>query len=249
MKTFILLLTFIWSTSLRAQPVTTHSAPLAVSNDANVDEQSTVAVHGIRDPETKSYRAMLKGVRVFEGKKALAPDATLRFKLRPVIQSKNEQPELILRIVGDHTSIQVPVSPDGTFSIPYDAQAVDDDAEMVLNKKRDIFRWRPAVNSPNIPDDARRLGDLRLECEVLWGVEQENLGFVKRNFLRALGGPCQSSKVNTYFNPIKPVRSATLISGSRTLPLAVANNGRNVYVQLFDSSWDDNSVVKLDFSE
>lgn len=43
----------------------------------------SVTVSGTRDPVDKSYRRMIKGMDRFERERALAPGATLRFRLLP----------------------------------------------------------------------------------------------------------------------------------------------------------------------
>jgi hypothetical protein len=43
----------------------------------------TVTVTSTRDPVDKSYRKMIRGMERFEREHALAPQATLRFRLLP----------------------------------------------------------------------------------------------------------------------------------------------------------------------
>ena len=63
-----------------------------------------VKVDATRDPVDKSYRKMLQGVERFERDHALAPQASLRFRLLPR-QPGVDMTGVQLRIAGDTVSI------------------------------------------------------------------------------------------------------------------------------------------------
>jgi hypothetical protein len=83
---------------------------------------------------------------------------------------------ITLRVLGDHIAVPVPVAEDNTFVLPRNAQALDEDAAVVANRKTTSMTWRAQVITPGLPPGTRRLGDLRLEClvgmEAGPGVEQ-----------------------------------------------------------------------------
>ncbi len=64
-----------------------------------------------------------------------------------------------------HT-LALPVGSDALFDVPRSQQAWDANAELVLRRKRNEVRVWPYVRTPGLADNQRRLGDLRLECQV-----------------------------------------------------------------------------------
>jgi hypothetical protein len=69
-----------------------------------------------------------------------------------------------LRIVGETVAMPVAVSPDHTFTLPRDRRLLDENAIVVPNRKAGSLTWRTDIRTPALPPNARRLGDLRLEC-------------------------------------------------------------------------------------
>src|SRR6185295_17332827 len=111
---------------------------------------------------------MVVGMDVFEQRHYLAPTATLRFKLLPR-KRDTDMEHIDLKIVGDSFTTRVPLAPDHTFTLERDERALNEDASVRPNRKAGSMTWRAEIRTPGLPPDARRLGDLRLECEV--GVE------------------------------------------------------------------------------
>jgi hypothetical protein len=97
--------------------------------------------------------------------------------------------------------------------------------------------------------DQRRLGDLRLECEVLWAIEYDDTPFIVRNSFRLLGGPCKSSKVAMTFGTPGRVASATIVAGERREALAVGKNRQSFRPPLHDTSWGDDAVIEFQFAD
>lgn len=226
----------------RAQPATPDAAP---------DEQvQTVAVSGTRDPDWKPYRKMLDGLDAYDKYHALAPDAPLKFILRPQTAMRSSA-GLTLRIVGDQSNINVPIADDDTFSIPRDAAAAKEDADVRLNSKKGLYRWRPDIHTPGIAVDARRLGDLRLECEVRWAVDKFDLSFIPAAYLTTLGGACHSSRGRVYYSAPKTLAAVTLHYGERHETLKddrINPNDRTRYAPpIHDESWPDNTIVTFEY--
>lgn len=204
---------------------------------------ATVAVNGVKDPEWKPYRQMLKGVDAFDAGRALAPQAPLRFSLQ------GEEALLAgvtLRIVGDSISIPVALAPDHTFALPRSREAADEEAELVVNRKKNAIRWRTEIHSPGVPEHARRLGDLRLSCAVNWAIVQDDVGFFTRHSVNLMGGPCGTRLVKFYWRPAHAIASATLVEGERRLPLTVRRDGSAYTAPLSDASWGNEALVILE---
>ena len=169
----------------------------ADTQDSAPEATQQVAISGSRDPDWKPYRKMLAGMDAFERYHSLAPQAALKFILRPQ-QPNLTVPDLTLRIVGDSVDIAVPIAADNTFSIPRDESASREDADLRLSSKKGLFRWRPDIHTQGLPAGTRRLGDLRLECEVRWAVDKFDVSFIQLAYLVPLGGVCNTSRSRVF---------------------------------------------------
>lgn len=157
---------------------------------------------------------------------------------------------LKLRIVGDNVNIEVPIAADLTFSVPRDDSAAKDDADLRLSTKKGLFRWRPDIHTAGIPLGTRRLGDLRLECEVRWAVDKFDASLIKLAYLVPLGGVCHTSRSRVFYSTNAPITGATLVSGSRRERLPVerldAKDRARYAPPLHDQSWPDDTLVEFE---
>lgn len=227
------------------------AAGIAPAQEAeDVKEVDTVQVNALRDPDFKTYRAFVAGLDAFDKKHTLAPAAALRFLLRPSMPSDSIE-GVTIRIAGNETSIGVPLAADGTFAMPRDQSALDEDAEIILNRKKGSFRWRPDVHTPEVPANARRLGDLRLECEVRWAVDRKDVSFFKRTLITTLGGACRSSRVHVIQLAPRALAGYRMVAGERkvTAPAkAIGPDGMMYVVPLHDATWPDDALVEFEFA-
>ena len=128
-------------------------------------QDDAVVVNAVRNPVSKSYRRMIAGVELFEKRHQLAPTATLRFKLLPRNRQTNMR-DIELQVAGDSFATPLDVAPDHTFVLPREQIGLKEDASVLPNRKAGTMTWRAEIRTPGLPPDTRRLGDLRLECEV-----------------------------------------------------------------------------------
>jgi hypothetical protein len=229
----------------------------------------SITVTSTRDPVDKSYRKMMRGMERFEREHALAPQATLRFRLLPRSPNVNMQ-GITLKVVGDHISVPVPVLDDNSFVLPRNEQALREDAAVIANRKTTSMTWRAVVMTPGLPPGTRRLGDLRLECLV--GMEA---GLVSNSsplfgwISNALTSPeqvCNNADGNFLFFSERPLFSVTLQAGPRSeiLPFHMLYAGgeqtrdmlpfcdcqvlldRTYYAPIWDRSWPDDTLVSFE---
>ncbi|PRC95014.1 hypothetical protein [Solimicrobium silvestre] len=216
------------------------------------EQVQQVSVTGFRDPDWKSYRKMLEGLDAFESNHQLAPSAALQFLLLAKVKSTPID-GLKLKIVGLPNEIDVPISTSHTFVLPRDQSAADNNADLQLNRKKGLFRWRPDIHSPEVPSNARRLGDLRLECEVRWAIDQFDLSFIKIAYIVPLGGACHSSRSKVFYVATKPIIGATLVFGEHREKLdmdRLDSVDHTLYSPpLHDKSWPDNTLIEFEFAE
>jgi hypothetical protein len=232
----------------------------------------TITAKALRDPVEKSYRRMIRGMDLFERRHALAPDAPLRFKLLPRHRATDMR-NIRLDVVGDSVETRVPVAPDDTFVLQRDAQALAEDAQVVPDRKAGTMTWRTEIRTPGLPPHTRRLGDLRLECEV---GEEAGLLSNRRGLLdRILGAledtPAYCARQNPryLFFSDEPLFGVALVSGQRraVLPVGQLYAGasddpdidadlpycdcevlvdRSYFLPLGDTSWPDDTLVEFE---
>jgi hypothetical protein len=251
--------------------ISSFTCAIAAFSTAAIAQQSPVAtvnVTSTRDPVDKSYRKMIQGMERFERERALAPAASLRFRLLPRTPDVKME-GITLRVAGDTVTLPVPVAPDNSFVLPRNEQALREDAAVLANRKTTSMTWRAAINTPGLPPGTRRLGDLRLECRV--GVEA---GLVSNSsplfgwIGDVLTGPdqvCNSPNGNYLFFAERPIFSVRLRSGGRVeeLPFKMLYHGgektpadlpfcdcqvlldRTYFAPIWDRSWPDDTIVEF----
>lgn len=246
----------------------------AEAGDA-ADSTQSIAVVATRNPVDKSYRNMLKGMDLFEKKRSLAPNASLRFKLLPR-QRDARMDGIELDIVGDSFTIPVAVAADRTFVLQRHHKALDEDASVRPNRKANSLTWRTEIRTPGLPAGTRRLGDLRMECHV--GIEADLVSNVLpvfgqiRKLLDNATDYCDGSAAHYYFFSERPVFSITMVAGSRreilsvdelyagssSDPLSATDLAycdcqvlldRTYYMPLGDRSWPDDTLIEFEYMD
>ena len=236
-----------------------------------------VTVKATKDPNVeKSYRAMVRGMDLFEQKKPrMAPGAQLRFRVlprKPGVDLDN----LSLYVFGDKAQIPLDVAPDKTFVLPRDAQALRENAIVTPDRRALTMTWRADVRTPGLPTGTRRLGDLRLECQVGMeaGLVSNSPSWIVRLYdsLEMTPAYCERRENKYLFFADKPVFGVTLVAGNRREQLPVSRLwagafddphlredlpycdcerlvDRTYYVPLGDPAWPDDTLVQFDFME
>lgn len=215
-------------------------------------ESSSVVVSGMRSPELKPYRIMLAGLDAFDKFHVFAPTAsTLRFKLRPrsgvmAVDMEN----LTLRLAGDTNSTPLPLAEDHSFVLPRSEQAEDDNADLLLNKKKGDYRWQPMVQSEGVPASMRRLGDLRLECEVMIAIAKKEIGFLLNMTVSAfIGGTnwCGVKNLDMGTASTRTIKSAVLIDGEKRVALTVKDGGKSYLAPVGHEKYGDDLLIEFEF--
>jgi hypothetical protein len=241
------LLGFATACALGASAQAQEAQQAAPASATAVTEQ--VQVSTIRDPALRPYRRMARGLDAWEAARALAPNASLRFELWNSDGQVATTDGLQLRIAGDKVDIALPIDADGSFVLPRSQDAFDDDADLVINRKKDQIRWRPRVRTPGVPENARRLGDLRLECEVSQAVRKEEIPLLYRAGALATGGICKLPMVAYVYRAPKPLQSAMVVSGARREALALDAGGRIFTAPLRNKEWDNDALIVFQFAD
>ncbi|WP_253251947.1 hypothetical protein [Janthinobacterium sp. GW458P] len=237
------------STLLFALLAASHAA---VQADAPAETGQSIHINSIRNPELKSYRVMAAGLDAFDEYHALAPQAReVRFKLVAGSRAPADaMQDLTLRIAGNETAIALPLAADGSFVLPRSAQADSEDADLITNKKKGHYRWQPSVYSDGVPANMRRLGDLRLQCQVMIAIAKKEIAFWVRTLVGTLLRTtdwCSSEQLKLGARSDVPLASATLLAGERRVPLKVEKEGASFVAPIGDTSYPDDTLIELQY--
>lgn len=228
---------------------------VAAGGVAAQDTTPSVEVQGVKNPDMKSYRAVVAGLDAFEEHRALAPTVPeLRFRLTP--REGLDEPTgdaLYLRIVGNSDPIPVPIAQDGTFSVPRVQSAIDDDADLVLNRKKGVLNGYPEIRTPGLPENVRRLGDLRLECQVMIAIAKKEMGLMMKllvNTVTMTSNWCDMSfdkkKVRFSFRSQRPLVSAEIVDGERREKMDA--HDFSFRTPIGESNWSNEARIELHYA-
>ena len=219
----------------------------ASARAADDDKAATVNVNAIRNPEMRSYRSIWAGFNAFDEHHALAPTAALRFRLiRPDGEPAGAEDGLVLRLASDEGSVPVPIGADGTLEIARSQAAYDADATFILNRKRGQFGARPDIRTPGLPENVRRLGDLRLECRVSVAIVKEQMSFVTRAAINTLmlgSDWCGKKDMNLAYPAERALGGATIRHGARSEELVL--HGQAYMAPIGNPGWPDDALIEL----
>lgn len=219
------------------------------------DATPSVEVQGVKNPDMKSYRAVVAGLDAFEEHHALAPSVPeLRFGLSA--REGQEQvagDALYLRIVGNGDPIPVPIAPDGTFSVPRVQSAFDDDADLILNRKKGVLKGYPDIRTPGLPENVRRLGDLRLECQVMIAIAKKEMGLMLKLFVNTVTMTtnwCDMSfdkkKVKFSFRSLRMLDGAEIVDGERREKIEFSDYSFSTPIG--ESDWSNEARIELHYA-
>jgi hypothetical protein len=223
----------------------------------------TVHVSGIRNPEMHTYRAIAAGLDTFDAQHALAPGAPqLLFQARTragqplgeaLLKGAHGAESLRTTLVGDADyALALALDGEGRFHVPRSQPAWDAHAELRLSKPRSDVRVWPYVRSPGLADNQRRLGDIRLECQVFVAIAKKEapLHIVLLGNAVMLGSDwCAFMKDQDRAwdaTTPAPLSSAVLRDSQRSMALRV--KGARFEVPIGDTSWSNDAIVELAFA-
>lgn len=169
--------------------------------------------------EQQSVADLLRVLEVFERERArLAPQAELHIRVL-ARRDLADTPALELR----HGHVREPITLDtlGRFAIPPAWRSLPADAIVRSPLLSGRLAWAVDVRTPGLPDDVRRLGDLRLECraDLYGGALARGIKPPAFYAMRAVTDLCTSSQVVYGFFADRPAFAAQVRDGQRRAEL------------------------------
>lgn len=184
-------------------------------------------------PALKAYRA---------GRAARAPGSILYFEADPA--ARREGLAVSALRVRDR-GVVTPISADaaGRFLLPVPA---GDDWEITGPCRDGALPISPLVVSPGTNAADRRLGDMRLQCEVGWQIARQAIAAAPGMFKPLVGG-CKSSATAIYAGSFRPIAHARVSAGAVTRPVPVSADRLRYSVPLGDRRLPDDARVRFQF--
>lgn len=202
-----------------------------------------IVVIGPRDQFKLASKQLKRASKAYaKGRPAYAPESRLYFVAWP---GKVGPGLANLRLTLRSKTRSVPVALDAAhrFVLP---DLAGEDWELVANRRSEGLKITPLVMSPGTSDADRLLGDLRLQCNVMWAAE--NVPFVLRAAFDAAGG-CRSSKIGFYFQSKRAITDATVSTGGVVKPVHVMKATPRFYrAPVSDKTIPNSARVRFRFS-
>ena len=212
-----------------------------------------VEIKGLKDPELRRYRSVSAGLDAFDQHRARSPQVhTLRFRLVPRRANADAKTDgITLDIVGKGEPVPVAISADGGFTIARNEAALRDNADLMFNHKRKLFRSIADVRTPGLPDNVRRLGDLRLECRVNVAIVKTEVPLYIRAAITSLlltSDWCGKIAIFMSLPDKKQLAKATLVDGERRQNIALDLLDAGFDSPLTGAAWPDDALLELEYA-
>jgi hypothetical protein len=217
------------------------------------DDIPVVVISGSRNGPQWPLRSLQAGLEAFADQRHLAPAGALRFRLRP-LPNVTVFEGIALDLVDGTAVTPIALLADGGFELVQEGGV---DARLIATQNKGQFDAgrmpRAEVLSPGVPAGARRLGDVRLECQVDMAVAKKTLGFMATIAINALGGinwcAPRDAKKGFKVEAGRPLAQVVLAHGARREVRAVAGNRSYFMAPIADSSWPDDTLIEFQYAD
>lgn len=207
-----------------------------------------VVVTSMKDPYRIAYRNILKALDAQADNPQLAPQARMRWTLFAKDGSPLTQPPAIT-VAGSAGQNDVVQDGDGAFELPAAVSGLGDDVELRIGAKRGGVLLVPLVETGGIDASSRRLGDLRLECEMTWRLEYDDIPFALKAAMKVMGSPCGSKHFGVAFHVRHRLKSATIARDGQATGLRLGWRSLAFYAPIYDQQLGNDTLVTLAFRD
>lgn len=215
--------------------VPAHAAPL--SSEEAVDKEITVI--GLVDKHQLNAKTLRSIQAAYAKNRHFAPQAPLRFRVE---DASNADVVLRLWLSEGDDIVDLPVSADGT--VDFSNMVITKETKLNSNHAKGLLRLRPEIFSPSTTNQARRLGDLRLECRIMWAIGRDEVPIAIRLAFSWAGELCSSKRIPVYFDA--PFALSRVTVEHEGITKLVPFNRANAYgPPIYDKKVPDAAVVRL----
>jgi hypothetical protein len=203
-----------------------------------------VVVTSMKDPYKTAYRNIRKALTAQHDNPQLAPQARVRWMLF----AKDGAPVTVplpITIAGTNGQVPVVQDGDGVFELPATVPDLGDDVELRIGAKRSEVALVPLVETGGIDASSRRLGDLRLECEMTWRLEYDDIPFALKAAMKLMGSPCGSKNFGVPFHVRRKLESATIARDGQPLRLKLGWRSMAFFAPLHDGALGNDTLITL----
>lgn len=231
------------------------SAPVTLAAQEPVadKEMAQVSITELRDPLSLPANAVINAQKMFNHRQQLAPGASLQYRLLPRGMPEQRALELKIESADGVPIAAVPIGADLMFALP---SFLDDarykDGRLILNRKKGQMEWWPHIRQPKEGEgegdsnQAVRVGNIRLECEVFWAASKGEMPLFARGML-AMVDLCTSRRVQLYLPVARQLSSASVTQDGKTWPLKLGPGGWSYLAPLSEELITDDGLVRLTY--
>lgn len=221
----------------------------AINLNVHSQEESTpqVEILAIKNPDRLPAKSFLNALDVREKYRSLAPDAAIGFRLTPIPKSEIKLSTLRLRFISANNETPIEINDLGYFTVDKNVLKNDSDAEFVVSAKSGSTRFRSVVRSQHLQENEKRMGDLRLQCEMNWALLKDDAPLLMRTAFSLAGGLCHSKKIAVSYVEDKQFVSISIEEGERKIALYRGDSTDHYVPPLYDQSWGNDAKLIFEY--
>ena len=210
--------------------------PIAEHGEAT---QPEIIVTGFTKPFKLTGHQLVRAQRAFAAARAeFAPASQLYFRVTAKDRAGIEGLDMYLKN-GD-TIIDLPLDAQSRFVLP---PLNGNGWALFANRADKALTVKPVVLSPGTSELHRRLGDLRLQCRIIWAMSGSETPIMVRAMFAAAGG-CNSGRFAYYVNTEQAISRGEVSSGSIRLPIKLWGS-HSYAVPIGERKMPNNALVNL----
>lgn len=213
---------------------------------AGTSGQEEVVVTGLRNPAgvtAKQLRAMLEAYN--KNRARYAPQSTFYVTYDEASGADATLPAI--KLVGRAATRVLPLDGNNQRVVLPTNLNAKDDYRLVTDRSRKALKVSLLIASPGTSIEDRSIGDLRLQCEVMWAAVKQETSFLLRAAFGAAGA-CKSSRINFYFGSPRVLDRAVLVHAGREVPLRIASDKRGYRAPIYDKTVPSSARVRLHYA-
>lgn len=203
------------------------------------DAEPEIVVTGFSKPFKLTGKQLVRAQQAFDARRSeFAPGSQLYFKVSTQDGSGVDGVDLYLKS-GDQI-LDLPLDSEARFTLP---PLAGRDWALYANRAKKALEVTPLVLSPGTAEFHRRLGDLRLQCNVQWAMSAPEISIFVRSMFAASGG-CKSGKFAYYVKTSRPITGGIVSNGEREISIKLWGN-KSYETPIGEKSLSNASIVKL----